>query len=52
MEQSLGWHSEDSGVFMINQDFKQSEEVKKELREFELKILAGDLSAQEASEHI
>ena len=39
MESSLGWHSEDQGVFMINQDFKQSDERKKELLEFELMVL-------------
>ena len=39
MESSLGWHSEDKGVFMINQDFKQSDERKKELLEFELMVL-------------
>ena len=42
MESSLGWHSEDRGVFMINQDFKQSEQIKHELQQFELAILAGD----------
>lgn len=41
MESSLGWQSEDQGVFMINQDFKQREEIKKDLQEFELKILSG-----------
>ena len=42
MESSLGWHSEDRGVFMINQDFKQSDQIRSELQEFELAILAGD----------
>ena len=31
MESSLGWHNEDSGVFMINQNFKQSDRLKTEL---------------------
>jgi len=43
MEQSsLGWHSEDRGVFMINQDFKQSDELKKQIQEFELAVLSGE----------
>ena len=42
METSLGWHSEDRGVFMINQDFKQSDDLKKQLQEFELSILSGE----------
>ena len=42
MDSSLGWHSEDQGVFMINQDYKQSESLKKELQDFELSILAGN----------
>ena len=41
METSLGWHNEDQGVFMINQDFKHTEEVRKNLQEFELNILTG-----------
>jgi len=27
---------------MINQDYKQSEELKREIQEFELSVLAGD----------
>lgn len=42
VESSLGWHSEDRGVFMINQDYKQSEELKREMQEFELSVLAGE----------
>ena len=41
METSLGWHNEDQGVFMINQDFKQTEETRKNLQKFELNILTG-----------
>ena len=47
MESSLGWHSEDKGVFMINQDFKQSDERKKELLEFELMVLQGESGLKE-----
>ena len=28
-------------MFMINQNFKQSDELKKDLQEFELQILSG-----------
>ena len=42
VESSLGWHSEDRGVFMINQDYKQSESLKREIQEFELSVLAGE----------
>ena len=41
MESSLGWHSEDQGVFMINQDYKQSDDIKQQIQEFELQVLAG-----------
>ena len=42
MESSLGWHSEDRGVFMINQDYKLSDTIKNQLQEFELLVLAGE----------
>ena len=42
MESSLGWHSEDRGVFMINQDYKQTDDIKNQLQEFELSVLSGE----------
>ena len=42
MESNLGWHSEDRGVFMINQDYKLSDTIKNQLQEFELSVLAGE----------
>ena len=42
MESSLGWHSEDRGVFMINQDYKLSDTIKNQIQEFELSVLAGE----------
>ena len=52
MESSLGWHNEDSGVFMINQDFKQSDELKRQLQEFELSIIAGDANNEDFSQKV
>ena len=43
METSLGWHGEDNGIFMINQDYKQSDEIKKQVQDFELQLLSGSL---------
>ena len=31
MDSNLGWHGEEAGVFMINHDFKRTEETKQEL---------------------
>lgn len=42
MDSSLGWHSEDKGVFMINQDYKYTDEIKNQLQEFELAVLSGE----------
>ena len=39
METSHGWHNEEKGVFMIKQNFKRSEQLKEQLKEFELSIL-------------
>jgi len=36
MENNLGWHREDRGVFMINQDFKVKESIQGQIRDFEL----------------
>ena len=42
LDSNLGWHNEESGVFMINQDFKRSEQMQQELKEFELAVLMGE----------
>ena len=44
METNLGWHNEEKGVFMIKQNFKKSEQLKKQLKEFELSILENQLN--------
>ena len=42
MAQSLSWHGEDQGVFMINQDFKNGDDLQKKVQNFELALLAGE----------
>ena len=42
LDSNLGWHSEENGVFMINQEFKQKESMQKQLHDYELSMITGE----------